>query len=573
MTGSGFGRLAALLAALAALFALPGAAQAASAPLSGHACIAYSSLATSPQRDAATMRKWACNASSFDVGPERAMLRFELPRGGTLPDRFTTRRGAFERLHLMVVDADGAVRTRSYGLSDMELGGIGAIIAAKLPPVTENSRAVIAAFDRPAHVLSLETGRIVTGDPRDTPRQRSMLLLMTLLCGMLLTPLAFNIAFYRVLRESFLLWHAAMALTLLGVIVFTSGLSGYLADLDMTTLNVLMTLIYGGTVSTGAMFACTFIEPGKLHPRLRRALPMVAVWATSVSIIHAFFPLLFRSVQSDLYSAAYIPVLIVLFWTIYDAFRRGSRSVRFQLAGWLPLLMVGTVRAGSELIPSIPGFDGMVFFYAGIVFESLATTVGVADRFLAIRRQRDTARTEADLLEHLSEHDPLTGLLNRRAIEPRFGGLRDTGFDTFALLDLDHFKQVNDEFGHGVGDKVLRAVSQALQGHPDTMAVRMGGEEFALLMCGDDTRERAERIRQSIPVRVAHAVPQLDRMVTASMGLLELPRSGLKGIGFKEFYAKADKLLYEAKSGGRNRLIAEKMRVFVPRRVDRRRAA
>ncbi len=87
------------------------------------------------------------------------------------------------------------------------------------------------------------------------------------------------------------------------------------------------------------------------------------------------------------------------------------------------------------------------------------------------------------------------------------------------------------------------------------------------------TRERAERIRQSIPVRVAHGVPELDRMVTASMGLLELPRTGLKGIGFKEFYASADKLLYEAKSGGRNRLITEKMRVFVPRRVERRRAA
>jgi diguanylate cyclase (GGDEF)-like protein len=573
MTGSGLGKLAALLAAMLAAFcALTGTAHA--APPSGErACIAYSSLATSPERDAATTRNWACDVASFSVGPERALLRFDVPRGGALPDHFTTRRSAFERLHLMVIDADGQVRKRSYTLSDMQLGGIGAIIAAKLPAVTENSRAVVAAFDRPAHVLTLETGRVVAGDPRDTPHQQSMLLVMALLCGMLLTPLAFNIAFYRVLREPFLLWHAGMALTLLGVIAFTSSLSGYVVDLDMATLNVVMTLIYGGTVATGAMFACTFIEPGKLHPKLRRALPIVAVWAMFASVLHAFFPMVLRPIQSDLYSAAYIPVLIVLFWTLFDAFRRGSRSVRFQVAGWLPLLMVGTVRAGSELLPSVPGVDGMIFFYAGIVFEALATTVGVADRFLTIRRQRDTARTEADLLEHLSEHDPLTGLLNRRAIEPGFGGLREAGFDTFALLDLDHFKKVNDDFGHGVGDKVLRVVSQALQGHPNTMAVRMGGEEFALLLRGADTRERAERIRQSIPVRVAHAVPELGRLVTASMGLLELPRTGLKGVGFKEFYASADKLLYEAKSGGRNRLIAERMRIFVPRRVERRRAA
>jgi diguanylate cyclase (GGDEF)-like protein len=183
------------------------------------------------------------------------------------------------------------------------------------------------------------------------------------------------------------------------------------------------------------------------------------------------------------------------------------------------------------------------------------------------------ARTEADMLERLSEHDPLTGLLNRRAIESDFGSLRQAGYDTFALLDLDHFKGINDDFGHAVGDKVLRAVGDALRNHPDTMAVRMGGEEFALLMRGANPQERAERMRQAIPVRVARSVPELDRMMTASMGLLELPRSGLKGVGLKEFYASADKLLYEAKSGGRNRMIAERMRMFVPRRVERRRAA
>jgi diguanylate cyclase (GGDEF)-like protein len=247
--------------------------------------------------------------------------------------------------------------------------------------------------------------------------------------------------------------------------------------------------------------------------------------------------------------------------------------VLFQIVGWTPLMLVLMLRIVSQVVPVLRPTDAMVLFYLGAVFEALATTLGVADRFLAIRHQRDMARSEADMLERLSEHDPLTGLLNRRAIEPGFGELRYAGYESFALLDLDHFKRINDDFGHAVGDKVLRAVGEALQNQPDTMAVRMGGEEFALLMRGGDAQERAERMRQSIPVRVARAVPELDRVVTASMGLLELPRSGLKGVGFKEFYASADKLLYEAKSGGRNRLIAERMRVFVPRRVDRRRAA
>jgi diguanylate cyclase (GGDEF)-like protein len=263
----------------------------------------------------------------------------------------------------------------------------------------------------------------------------------------------------------------------------------------------------------------------------------------------------------------------VFLWTVLDACWRGSRAVRFQIVGWMPLILVAALRIASQFVPFVHPTDAMLLFYFGVVFEALATTLGVADRFLAIRRERDMAISEADSLERLSERDPLTALLNRRAIEPRFDELAKMGYDTFALLDLDHFKRVNDEFGHGVGDSVLRAVAHALQRDTDTLVVRMGGEEFALLLRGAGTRERAERKRQAIPIYVAREVPQLDRIVTASMGVIELPRSGLAGLGFKEIYAHADKLLYEAKSGGRNRSITEKMRLFVPRRTERRREA
>lgn len=573
MTGSGFKLAALVAAALCAFLALTGEARASHTGHVERSCFAYGALGADPARIIAPSTAWDCSGSIPSLEPERVFLRFALPKTGERPDHVTFRRAAFERLHVMVVDADGAVRSASYTIDQTEVGKAGAFIRAALPPLTAQSRYAIAAFDLPTHSLMLDSAQLASGDPIDTKADLELMMMLAALCGMLVMPLAFNVAFYRVLREQFLLWHAAMAMTLLATIALTSGVFVYVVDLDMGTVNALMTLIYGATVSTGAMFAWSFIEPGKLHPRLRRALPVCAVWSMVVSTLHAFFPFVLRPIQVDLCYAAYLPILVVFFWTVADACLRGSRAARFQIVGWLPLIFVAVLRIVYQVLPMLNPTDAMVLFYFGVVFEALATTMGVADRFLAIRRQRDTARTEADLLEHLSEHDPLTGLLNRRAIEPGFGGLREAGYDTFALLDLDHFKLINDDFGHGVGDKVLRAVATALQSHPDTMAVRMGGEEFALLLRGINTRERAERIRQSIPVRVAHAVPELDRVVTASMGLLELPRTGLKGIGFKEFYASADKLLYEAKSGGRNRLIAERMRMFVPRRVERRRAA
>src|SRR5690606_5083767 len=95
------------------------------------------------------------------------------------------------------------------------------------------------------------------------------------------------------------------------------------------------------------------------------------------------------------------------------------------------------------------------------------------------------------------------------------------GFHAMAVIDVDHFKAINDTHGHATGDEVLRAVADALAPDEETVAVRIGGEEFMLLMGGKDVAGRAERGRQAIPARVASRVPGLDRMVTASMGLVE----------------------------------------------------
>lgn len=574
MSGRVFARLAAAIAAaFLALIALPGSASAMFVP-EQPPCIAYGELDEDSTRAALSpATRWDCSDPRPSLRPDRVMLRFELPQDGPAPEFVTFRRATFERLHVLVIDADGSTRAAYFGLNDTESGRAGSFVRAPLPATNAQSRYVVAVVDQPTHGMMLETLQLESGDPVDHPGELKLLVLLAGLCGMLLMPLAFNLAFYRVLREPFLLWHAAMALTLLGIIVCTSGLAVYLADFGMGTLNTLMALLYGASVSTGAMFAATFIEQDKLHPWLRRALPVCAIWSMLVSGFHALFPFVLRPVQIDIAYAAYLPVLAVFFWTVVDASWRGSRAVKFQIVGWLPLILVALLRVVTQIVPSAQPTDAMMLFYFGVVFEALATTLGVADRFMTIRRQRDMARSEAGMLERLSERDPLTGMLNRRAIEPRFDELLKSGFDTFALLDLDHFKRVNDDFGHSVGDNVLRAVAQALARDTDTLAVRMGGEEFALLLRGPNTRDRAERKRQAIAVRVAREVPELDRIVTASMGLLELPRSGIAGLGFDEIYAHADKLLYEAKSGGRNRCISEKLRLFVPRRTERRHAA
>ena len=162
----------------------------------------------------------------------------------------------------------------------------------------------------------------------------------------------------------------------------------------------------------------------------------------------------------------------------------------------------------------------------------------------------------------LADLDPLTGLLNRRGIEARFAVLHGEGYRAMALIDLDRFKQVNDTFGHAKGDDVLRATAQVLTSDPDTVAVRIGGEEFLLLLRGRNVGGRAERMRRAISRRVATDVPGLDRLVTASMGLVTSEGDWDMVPGFAALYHDCDKLLYQAKSCGRNRTMAEQRRVF-----------
>lgn len=374
---------------------------------------------------------------------------------------------------------------------------------------------------------------------------------------MLLMPLVFNAAFYRILREPFVVWHSALAISLMLTILVSSGLSAILLGLPVMTLSWMATMMFGLSVASGAMFTYSFVEPGRLHAKLRGALPYCACAAIALSAFHAAFPFVARPIQSTIYTAAFAPILAIFIWAMIDALRRGSRAAKFQVIGWAPMLMVGLTRLVTGLLPSLDSADAMLLFYFGCVFEVMSTAMGVADRFMTLKKQRDHARTEAELLERLSERDPLTGLLNRRALEEHYTKHRAEGFHTLAILDLDHFKAVNDGHGHAVGDAVLKAVAKALQPDDNVYAYRLGGEEFVLLLRGGEALDLAERRRRAIPAMVAQAVRHLSRPVTASMGVSAFAQTTSDREGFDALFERADKLLYQAKIAGRNRVMSE----------------
>jgi diguanylate cyclase (GGDEF)-like protein len=558
--------LAALLAAMPAAAALQFGSQT-------DRCFADGTRAEPLAAVASDARRWTCGEKSHSIAAERVFVRFHVMPGADQPQVLETRRAALKAVDIEVVDTAGSTVAARFTPGEVMPSRRGGYIRVPLPQTHAPIRQVIVAFDQPTHRMLLEQAQLAPGDAHDGMAARRLLLVLAGLCGMLLMPLIFNAAFYRVLREPFVMWHSALALSLMLSIFVSSGVSFYTPRLPMMTMNAMNTWLFGLSVGAAGMFARNFIEEDKLHPWLRQALPLASAWAVFISGLHASFPFVLRPVQSALYYWAYVPVLVVFVWVLADALRRGSRAARYQAIGWAPMLGVGVIRLISGLLPSTTSDDAMMLFYAGCVVEVLATTLGVADRFMAIKDERDRAQTEAQLLERLSERDPLTGMLNRRALHDRFAMLRAEGFTTLAVIDLDHFKRVNDTHGHAVGDRVLKAVAQVLTQDADTLAFRMGGEEFLLLLRGRDAAQRAENRRQALSARIAEEVDGLEALVTASMGLVEVPASAMPNAGLHELYQRADQLLYEAKQAGRNRTLSERLKTFVPRRSERRKAA
>ena len=233
-----------------------------------------------------------------------------------------------------------------------------------------------------------------------------------------------------------------------------------------------------------------------------------------------------------------------LMWLGLPVVTLGARfeplGVRLGVAYTIALLLLVTVGLDAGFVFEHP--EELIFPFALIV--AMAILGGAA-----VRSEREHRR--------VAVIDPLTGLLNRSAFAQRLLELQhqlDQGAASslgFLIGDIDHFKRINDEHGHPVGDAVLRDVAYAMRSELRAfdLIYRLGGEEFAILLPGADaekTREIAERLRAAVARSDTGGVS-----VTMSFGAGAVCGSDVR---LAQLYAQADAALYEAKRAGRNRV-------------------
>jgi len=302
-------------------------------------------------------------------------------------------------------------------------------------------------------------------------------------------------------------------------------------------------------------FIIEFCNLRTVTPRAARVLGHMR-WPYLAIALLLCFP--FAERMNLLASAYNLWFSISLVWALGAvalAVVRGEPAARIFLIAWLPQVLLNIVRLGQVLLSlDLPSWleYGLP---SAMAFCSVVLTIGLADLSLRTRRERDMAH-------HLADHDGLTGMLNRRALLRR---LHDAVAQARAhhqplaliFLDMDHFKSVNDRFGHPTGDACLRAIAEAIADElrPSDSLGRYGGEEFVVMLPGttqDNAIAVAERIRHSIEALPIHARGDSFK-TTVSLGV-----AGFHGNGdtMDDLIGRADAALYRAKTQGRNCVVA-----------------
>jgi len=188
-------------------------------------------------------------------------------------------------------------------------------------------------------------------------------------------------------------------------------------------------------------------------------------------------------------------------------------------------------------------------------FEALLFTISIAFILLAMAKERTELRHKTAAMI-----DPLTGLPNRRSFMEEAERLTERHRAhpkpvTVLLMDMDHFKSINDRFGHAVGDQVLEVFAESARQsvRSSDLVSRLGGEEFAAVL-HDLSREKAFAVADRIRTSFAQAALEVDDHPIAATVSIGLAHCELEAFEFGELLAQADRALYVAKERGRNRV-------------------
>lgn len=514
-------------------------------------CLLTGARDTSPTTLMANPQHFNCAADPRRIEADTVWIRYDLSRSplearaGWTYDH-ATHQARDERVWAMLDNGRLIPSPTSREEARRVLGGPTQRFA--LPPVDGHITGLLIRVDGLQNRRGPVPRATLTSFERSALDQAKINVIFGGLAGILAGILFYNLTLYAVLRHRVL---AAFCWPIIGTlfygIVWSNAILWFFPNMTTATQFGWNALAITTCFAATANYFRAFIEPGLVSEWAHTQIMRLSMFTMAVCIAR-LLPLTdaipWRMIDALLYIALF-GMVALLVYNCGVAFSRRSRAVRFFLFAWsLPVIIafsrilwgVGTIRVESAL------FDATSFVAMSV--QAMLSAVALSWRFRQMQDERDEAR-------NLAEIDPLSGLLNRRALLAAVA--EDASDKELVLVDIDHFKQINDRYGHGVGDDVIVAISRILRNFsPDDAIVgRLGGEEFAVIITAGADKSLAERLCRV--VARAEILPDREK-VTISAGTA----TGMiaSDADWHRLYTAADTALYDAKRTGRNRVQA-----------------
>ncbi|MDQ2077059.1 diguanylate cyclase [Marinimicrobium sp. ABcell2] len=304
----------------------------------------------------------------------------------------------------------------------------------------------------------------------------------------------------------------------------------------------------------GLQFSKSFLKLDFYFPRVHTlfsALQAVCLLGIVMRFAGWYVPILHLSYTMLAVLALVIPAAS---WAVW---RRGAHHARWYTYAWLIYSCTLWLALGSASFTWFNwGMQPLMILQLGSLLEVGLLMVAMSEGLMGLENDRRQALAMAN-------QDPLTGLGNRRLLQVEFENFKERyqrGKKPVFLImiDLDHFKAVNDQYGHDAGDVVLKKVAKLLRSHSrdKDVCIRYGGEEFALLLEADNQEEAlavSERIRREF---ASTPTPYEGQLIehTLSSGITPVLSQG-QSFNVKEMMRRADAALYQGKATGRNRTV------------------
>jgi len=405
--------------------------------------------------------------------------------------------------------------------------------------------------------------RIETADPMVVPlyfssiatshsREQSETVFYSFVYGVMFALSAYNLMLFAGLRQRRYLFYSLYTGSFVAMTASYSGIGMALlwpgAVIWQQWAPPLLMLCF---VSFGLAFATNFLDTQRYQPRLHRAIQIIYV--TYFALFGVCFAL---DKQGLALSLAFMlaPVFSVLMLYMgVSSWLSGNQSARYFMLGTLASVVGASITALT--VTGVLTYTQLGYYAVdiGMVMDAMLLALALAD----LVRKNEKARMAA---ERTAQIDPLTGLNNRRGFLPVAESLwslvtRKNRNICVVMIDIDHFKDINDQYGHAAGDRILKEIAGELDRsrRQGDLLARWGGEEFTLLLPETDEAEGhkvAERFRHNVEQLVVNDSGKVIRC-TISVGVAS---RHAESVTLEQAIVTADQELYQAKLQGRNRV-------------------